>query len=59
MEAGPGVRHVKPGDYQNLFRANRIKLRELLTEHVSLHDINIAMKNMPSGKTSGRCVIKM
>jgi S-(hydroxymethyl)glutathione dehydrogenase/alcohol dehydrogenase len=45
--------------YQNLFRANRIKLRELLTERLPLNDINTAIENMRSGKTSGRCLIRM
>jgi S-(hydroxymethyl)glutathione dehydrogenase/alcohol dehydrogenase len=45
--------------YQNLFRANRIKLRELLTERLPLDDINTAIENMRSGKTNGRCLIKL
>jgi S-(hydroxymethyl)glutathione dehydrogenase/alcohol dehydrogenase len=45
--------------YQNLFNAGRIKLRELLTERLPLDDINIAIENMRSGKTSGRCLIAM
>lgn len=45
--------------YQNLFNAGRIKLRELLTEFLPLDDINTAIDNMRSGKTSGRCLIKM
>ena len=45
--------------YQNLFSVGRIKLRELLTEYLPLDDINIAIDNMRSGKTSGRCLIRM
>ena len=45
--------------YHTLFQAGRIKLRELLTERSSLDDINLAIDNMRSGKTSGRCLIKM
>lgn len=45
--------------YQNLFSAGRIKLRELLTEQLPLDDINIAIENMRSGKTSGRCLIRL
>lgn len=45
--------------YQKLFSAGRIKLRELLTEHHSLENINVAIENIRSGKTSGRCLIRM
>lgn len=45
--------------YLALYRAQRIKLRELLTERLSLDDINVAIDNMRSGKISGRCLIKM
>jgi Zn-dependent alcohol dehydrogenase len=45
--------------YQNLYKAGRIKLRELLTERVVLKDINVAIENMRSGKTAGRCLICM
>ena len=45
--------------YHNLFNAGRIKLRELLTERLPLDDINIAIENMRSGKTSGRCLIRL
>ena len=45
--------------YQNMFCAGRIKLSELLTDCLPLDDINIAIDNMRTGKTSGRCLIKM
>lgn len=45
--------------YQSLFNAGRIKLRELLTELLPLDDVNTAIDNMRSGKTSGRCLIRM
>lgn len=45
--------------YQNLFSVGRIRLRELLTEYLPLDDINTAIDNMRSGKTSGRCLIRM
>jgi len=45
--------------YQNLYNAGRIKLRELLTERLPLDDINTAIENMRSGRTSGRCLIRM
>jgi D-arabinose 1-dehydrogenase-like Zn-dependent alcohol dehydrogenase len=31
----------------------------LLTERLPLDDINTAIENMRSGKTSGRCLIRM
>jgi Zn-dependent alcohol dehydrogenase len=56
---GEAIPNLDIPRYQNLFRANRIKLQELLTERLPLDDINIAIDNMRSGKTSGRCLIKM
>jgi len=43
--------------YMSLFHADRIKLKELLTERYALDDINVAIDNMRSGKASGRCLI--
>ena len=45
--------------YQRLFDAGRIRLRELLTERLPLEEINTAIDNMRSGRTSGRCLIRM
>ena len=56
---GEAIPNLDIPRYQNLFRANRIKLRELLTERRPLDDINTAIDNMRSGKTGGRCLIKM
>jgi Zn-dependent alcohol dehydrogenase len=56
---GEAIPNLDIPRYQNLFRANRIKLHELLTERLPLDEINIAIDNMRSGKTSGRCLIKM
>ena len=56
---GEAIPNLDIPRYQNLFRANRIKLRELLTERLPLNDINTAIENMRSGKTSGRCLISM
>jgi S-(hydroxymethyl)glutathione dehydrogenase/alcohol dehydrogenase len=56
---GEAIPNLDIPRYQNLFRANRIKLRELLTERYSLNDINTAIENMRSGKTSGRCLVSM
>lgn len=56
---GEAIPNLDIPRYQNLFRANRIKLRELLTERLPLNDINTAIENMRAGKTSGRCLISM
>jgi S-(hydroxymethyl)glutathione dehydrogenase/alcohol dehydrogenase len=56
---GEAIPNLDIPRYHNLFRANRIKLRELLTESLPLDYINIAIENMRSGKTSGRCLINM
>jgi len=45
--------------YHQLFSNGRIKLRELITEHYSLDEINTAITRMRSGETSGRCLIKL
>lgn len=45
--------------FQTLHRANRIKLKELVTERVSLDSINVAIGNMRSGLNAGRCLIDM
>jgi S-(hydroxymethyl)glutathione dehydrogenase/alcohol dehydrogenase len=56
---GEAIPNLDIPRYHNLFRANRIKLHELLTERLPLDEVNIAIDNMRSGKTSGRCLIKM
>ncbi len=58
-QGGESIPNTDIPRYQNLFIANRIKLRELLTECLPLDDINAAIENMRSGKTSGRCLIKL
>lgn len=45
--------------YQNLYRAGRIKLRELITDYYSLDLVNEAITGMRSGKVSGRCLIRL
>jgi len=45
--------------YHDLYRAGRIKLRELFTDYFSLDEINDAIEMMRSGKSSGRCLIKI
>lgn len=44
--------------YHRLFRAGRIKLRELVTDCFSLEQINDAIAGMRNGKFSGRCLIR-
>lgn len=56
---GEAIPNVDIPRYHALFRAERIRLRELLTERVPLDDINIAIGNMRSGRTAGRCLIRM
>lgn len=56
---GEAIPNVDIPRYHKLFQADRIKLRELITERLPLEDINLAIDNMRSGKTSGRCLIRM
>lgn len=44
--------------YHNLFRLNRIKLRELITNYCTLDQINNAISNIKNGYFSGRCLIE-
>lgn len=45
--------------YQKLFNVGKIQLRELITERLSLDEINKAIENMQTGKTSGRVLITL
>lgn len=45
--------------YQKLYTKGRIKLRELITDHYALDDINEAIEGMRNGKIRGRCLIHM
>lgn len=45
--------------YLALFRSGRLRLRELLTEQVSLEEINGAIRRMRDGTLAGRCLIRM
>lgn len=56
---GESIPNVDIPRYQNMYSVGRIKLLELLTEYIPLEDINIAIDNMRTGKTSGRCLISM
>jgi S-(hydroxymethyl)glutathione dehydrogenase/alcohol dehydrogenase len=45
--------------YYALFKAGRIKLRELITDHYRLEDINRAIQGMRDGSVSGRCLVQL
>jgi S-(hydroxymethyl)glutathione dehydrogenase / alcohol dehydrogenase len=45
--------------YHALFRAGRIKLRELITDRYQLEDINQAIQGMRDGSISGRCLLSL
>ena len=45
--------------YHSLFRAGRIKLRELITDQFKLDQINTAIQKMRDGSVRGRCLIRM
>jgi S-(hydroxymethyl)glutathione dehydrogenase/alcohol dehydrogenase len=45
--------------YHALFKAGRLKLRELLTDRCRLEDINEAIGRMRDGRISGRCLIAL
>jgi len=45
--------------YHALFRAGRIKLRELITNRYGLDDINKAIADMRDGTVSGRCLVHL
>ena len=45
--------------YHALFRAGRIKLRELITDRYTLADVNEAIQGMRDGRVAGRCLIRM
>ncbi|MFO1321943.1 MAG: zinc-binding dehydrogenase [Burkholderiales bacterium] len=45
--------------YHELFRAGRIKLRELITDRFPLDRVNEAIDGMRNGRVAGRCLIRM
>jgi S-(hydroxymethyl)glutathione dehydrogenase/alcohol dehydrogenase len=51
--------HLDISRYHNLFRLNRIKLRELITDEFSLSEINKAIEEIRRGEISGRCLVKV
>jgi len=44
--------------FLRLYRAGRIKLRELITDYFTLDQINEAIEGMKSGRIAGRCLIR-
>jgi S-(hydroxymethyl)glutathione dehydrogenase/alcohol dehydrogenase len=56
---GDGEPHLDIPRYHNLFRLERIKLRELITDEFGLEQINDAISKMRDGIISGRCIIKL
>lgn len=44
--------------YHQLFRAGRIKLRELVTDYFPLEQVNDAVAGMRNGRFAGRCLIR-
>jgi S-(hydroxymethyl)glutathione dehydrogenase/alcohol dehydrogenase len=45
--------------YLSLFRAGRLKLRDLITDQVPLHEINAAIGRLRDGSLTGRCLVQM
>lgn len=54
---GESQPHLDIPRYHQLYEKGRIQLKELLTHHFSLDDINLAMDGMRNGSVSGRCLI--
>lgn len=45
--------------YHTLFKAGRIKLRELITDRYGLPDVNKAIQGMRDGGVGGRCLLRL
>lgn len=56
---GEAIPQIDIPRYHQLYRAGRIKLRELITDYFSLEQINEAIAGMRSGQMSGRCLIRL
>ncbi len=56
---GEAVPHQDIPRYQELFRAGRLRLRELITDYASLDEINAALERLRRGDVRGRCLIEM
>lgn len=56
---GEALPHKDIARYQQLLQNGRIKLRELITDHFTLDNINEAIQSMRNGSVHGRCLVKM
>jgi S-(hydroxymethyl)glutathione dehydrogenase/alcohol dehydrogenase len=56
---GEAIPHVDIPRFQNLYSAGRIKLKQLITAHYSLAQVNEAIADLKSGKIAGRCLLHM
>lgn len=56
---GEAVPHEDIPRYHGLYRLGRLKLKELITDHFGLDEINAAIGRMRDGKVRGRCLIRM
>jgi S-(hydroxymethyl)glutathione dehydrogenase / alcohol dehydrogenase len=45
--------------YHSMFRAGRLKLREIITDFYELAEINTAIQKMRDGSLAGRCLVRM
>ena len=56
---GEALPHADIPRYQQLYRAGQIRLRELVTDHCTLDQINDAIARMRNGQVAGRCLVRM
>lgn len=56
---GEAIPQIDIPRYHELFRSGRIKLRELITGHYTLDQVNDAITDIRAGKIAGRCLIRM
>jgi S-(hydroxymethyl)glutathione dehydrogenase/alcohol dehydrogenase len=56
---GEAIPDVDIRRYHNLYRAGRLRLRELITDRYPLENINTAIAGMRAGRVRGRCLIRM
>ena len=56
---GDAVPNLDIPRYEALYRAGRIRLKELVTERFPLAEINTAIARMRDGRAAGRCSIRM
>jgi S-(hydroxymethyl)glutathione dehydrogenase/alcohol dehydrogenase len=56
---GEAIPHEDIPRYHALYRAGRIRLKELITDSFPLNEINTAIAKMRDGTLAGRCLIRM